>query len=111
MPDQGPNYNPLLFPLMAIMSSRGDVEQQLGEFAKLIQATQEALRTMKSGVETFHASLLQFSQAQQPPKVNNPSILPVRDKWPKKDEVSFNPGGTEVGETPAPPADTENQGQ
>lgn len=104
MPDQGPNYNPLLFPLMAIMSSRGDVEQQLGEFARLIQATQEALRTMKSGVETFHVSLMQFSQAQQPPKGNNPSILPVRDKQPNKGKESVN-------ETSATPLDTENQGQ
>lgn len=48
-----------LILVLLVLSTRTNVEQQLSHLNTLLQATQQSVRIFRSGLETFHTSLVQ----------------------------------------------------
>lgn len=95
MPElQEGRFNPAMIPLLLMLSTKPDVETRLSELASFIEATQNALKNIRSGMETLHATMIQLSTtlpANSPPKpdpappdkVNFPNIkLPPNKQKP-----------------------------
>ncbi len=47
-----------LILILLILSTRPNVEQQLAQLTSLLHATQQSVQIFRSGMETFHASLV-----------------------------------------------------
>lgn len=65
-----PSY--LLFLIIALLTlnTNWETEKRLEQMTFFLQSTQNALRAMRTGLETFHASFLQIAP---PPANTNPS--------------------------------------
>jgi len=84
-------FNPMLF----LMSYAPDVEKNLEIIMSMLQATTESLKNIKSGIDSFHASVLQVASAMpnssfnQGQPVNAPE--PVAKAGPYEGAVSNDP--------------------
>ncbi len=53
----------LLYPLMFIMSIVPDSEKHLQMFNTVAQVTHSSIKSMKEGMDNFHSTMVQVSQA------------------------------------------------
>ena len=58
----GSDPHPALLPVLLMMTQNGsDIEKTLDELVNFIQSTKNALESMRSGVQTFHAGMLKMA--------------------------------------------------
>lgn len=82
-------FHPLFVTMLMLMSSRPDLEGKIANLAAMLEATQKTLNTLRTGIENFHAMMLQLSAV---PETSSGTFLP--DKQPPAypadtDEVTF----------------------
>ncbi|HHW43819.1 hypothetical protein GFC01_13345 [Desulfofundulus thermobenzoicus] len=58
---QGGPYNPAMIPLLLLLSSRPDMESRLSQLVSFLEATQNALQTMRTGLDALHATMMQMA--------------------------------------------------
>ncbi len=52
-------YNPFLIPALLILSLAPESEQRLGQLASIIEATQNAVQTLRTGLDGFYNTLME----------------------------------------------------
>lgn len=83
------NYNPFVAPVLLLFSLIPESEKTLGQIATLIEATQSAVQTLRSGVEGFHTAMGEAFFAPGSPNTpdrQNASPLPSFFTKPAKEK-------------------------
>ncbi|MHB1041580.1 MAG: hypothetical protein ACYC0Q_01920 [Eubacteriales bacterium] len=63
--------NRILYPLIFLMSSLPNTDTHLENLNMMVQAAQDSIRNIKTGLENFHNMMVELNQAggkQAPPK-------------------------------------------
>lgn len=90
------NFNPFVVPVLLLFSLIPESEKRLGQLAALIEATQSAVQTLRSGMEGFHTAVAEaFFTPDSPntPDHQNTSsspgftTKPAREEKPKTDQL------------------------
>lgn len=59
------NFGPFLVPVLLMFSLIPESEKRLGQLATLIEATQNAVQTLRTGVEGFQNAMVEAFMATQ----------------------------------------------
>lgn len=93
MADPKGGFHPLAAPILLMLSGRsGEIEQHLTQLASFINATQNALQSLRAGMETFHVELSKMAPPQPPAGPVKP--VPRPGFWgpgPVQPNTSFKP--------------------
>lgn len=83
------NYNPFVVPVLLLFSIIPESEKRLGQIATLIEATQNAVSTLRSGMEGFHTAMVEAfftPDTQSDQNLSSPSgftAKPAREEKPQ----------------------------
>ncbi|RKO67925.1 hypothetical protein [Desulfofundulus salinus] len=80
-------FHPLSIPLLLMLFTRSDMEDRLSQLASFLEATRNALKTMRAGLEALHVSMMQLAEGAS-----------------SSQPATLLPAGIPVGPEPAPPA-------
>lgn len=93
-------FHPLAAPILLMLSGRNDeFEKQLAQLASFINAAQNALQSLRTGMEGFHVELAKMTP---PPPHGHIQPIPRPGFWgpgPMKPNVSFKPVKDQFQET------------
>jgi hypothetical protein len=88
----GGGLHPALIPILLAMSQgESDLEKTLDDLANFIQSTKSAVEAMRSGIETFHASMLKMAPPPMAGKPGKPLTWPGWDPHPQKQPEPGDP--------------------
>ncbi|AEG13728.1 hypothetical protein G7K71_06405 [Desulfofundulus sp. TPOSR] len=87
----GGQFHPLSIPFLLMLSTRSDMEDRLSQLASFLEATRNALKTMRAGLEALHVSMMQLAEgaSSSQPATLLPADIPVGPEPAPPDEVQF----------------------